>query len=59
MVYHIIITVTYTLKNRHGIVGKLLMFKNLYRLGDSLVVSFDFTAAAVKCLQVVEKFFDH
>ena len=43
---------TYTLKNRHGIVGKLLLFKNLYRLGDSVVVSFDFTAAAVKCLQV-------
>ena len=47
-----IIAVTYTLKNRHGVVGKLLLFKNLYRLGDSVVVSFDFTAAAVKCLQV-------
>lgn len=45
-------SLTYTLKNRHGIVGKLLLFKNLYRLGDSVVVSFDFTAAAVKCLQL-------
>lgn len=45
--------VTYTLKNRHGVVGKLLLFRHLYRLGDSVVVSFDFTSAAVKCLQVV------
>ncbi len=44
--------VNYTLKNAHGLVGKVSLFKPSYKLGEDVVGLLDLGGATIACLQV-------
>ncbi len=44
--------VNYTLKNTHGLVGKVSLFKPSYKLGEDIVGLLDLGGATIACLQV-------
>ncbi len=44
--------VNYTLKNDHGVVGKVSLFKPSYKLGEDVVGLLDLSGATIACLQV-------
>ena len=43
----------YTLKNAHGIVGKISLFKPSYKLGEDVMGLVDLTGGTIACLQVI------
>ena len=46
-------TVNYTLKNPHGILGRISLFKSSYKLGEDITGAVDLTTGTVACLQVI------
>lgn len=51
--YFDFITVNYTLKNPHGILGRISMFKSSYKLGEDITGALDLTTGTIACLQVL------
>jgi hypothetical protein len=45
--------VNYTLKNPHGILGRISLFKSSYKLGEDITGALDLTTATIACLQVL------
>lgn len=45
--------VNYTLKNPHGILGRISLFKSSYKLGEDITGAMDLTTGTVACLQVI------
>ena len=45
-------TVNYTLKNPHGILGRISLFKSSYKLGEDITGALDLTTGTIACLQV-------
>ena len=47
-------TVNYTLKNPHGILGRISLFKSSYKLGEDITGALDLTTGTIACLQVLD-----
>ena len=45
-------TVNYTLKNPHGTLGRISLFKSSYKLGEDITGALDLTTGTIACLQV-------
>ena len=43
----------YTLKNPHGILGRISLFKSSYKLGEDITGALDLTTGTIACLQVL------
>lgn len=41
----------YQITNKHGKVGRFCIFKSIYRLGEDIVCTLDFSAQTIKCVQ--------
>ena len=43
---------TYELKTEQGVIGRMQLFKSVYRLGEEIIGTLDLSKASVPCLQV-------